>query len=318
METQTNQAPVVEPKRKVVKSKTKTEAVAPAPAETALVEESTTQVEEQDTNCIIPSSRIKNYISKEHLNKELDALIDTLKKSETPVDLASLLNEEMQNKVGAVIKQKEEKGEEIKLNSLVVDILSKHKYKFSHNSFMVLSVFLDMLVEDITISVMDEVIKNKKSIINVKYLFSASKDSPLYDVYSSLPTFRAEQERQSAESTPVEQAEPVEGESEAEPTTEEQQSSINFEFYIRKICQKLKKCKEEYSNIKVSNHYQKFCSNLILEFLDRVIPMTKIVLDVMTTKTITNVVFKTIIRLNLYSNTHCEAIMQKVEERLSH
>jgi hypothetical protein len=314
METQTNQAP--ELKRKVVKSKAK-QTAEPVVA-TEPVESAETAVEEQSNSYIIPSSRIKNYISKEHLNKELDSIIDTLKKSEAPVDLTTLLNEEMQNKVGAVIKQKEEKGEEIKLNALVVDLLSKQKYKFSHNSFMVLSVFLDMLVEDLTISVMDEVIKNKKSIINVKYLFSAVKDSPLFDVYSSLPTYKAEQElvnKQSSEQ-PSEQpeAEP-EVETQEEP---QQQSSINFEFYIRKICQKLKLGKEEYKNIKVSNHYQKFCSNIILEFLDRVIPMTKIVLDVMTTKTITNVVFKTILRLNLYQNPHCDEIMQKIDERLNH
>ena len=72
-------------------------------------------------------------------------------------------------KVGAVIKEKEQKKEEIQLNTIVVDVLSKHKYKFSSNSFKVLSVFLDLMIEEITLHAMNELVKNKKSIINTIY-----------------------------------------------------------------------------------------------------------------------------------------------------
>lgn len=281
--------------------------------------EVTTDVEENSTDdqvSFIPSSRVKNYISKEKLNKQLDMVISKLKDSNESVDLSTLLTTEQQDKLGSIIKQKEENGEEIKINTLAVDLLSKYKYKFSHSSFKVLSVFLDLMIEELTLGVMDEVIKSKKSIINLKYVYTSDTNTPLYNVYSKLPTFISEKENLSKVVSDDTQ-ENTEEVTEDENTEEQPTHSINFEFYVRKICNKLKKSKEEYSKIKVSNNYQKFCSNLILEFLDKVAPMTSIVLEVMTTKTITNLVFETVIKLQLYDNAHCDSIMNEIKNRLT-
>lgn len=281
--------------------------------------EVTTDVEENSTDdqvSFIPSSRVKNYISKEKLNKQLDMVISKLKDSNESVDLSTLLTTEQQDKLGSVIKQKEENGEEIKINTLAVDLLSKYKYKFSHSSFKVLSVFLDLMIEELTLGVMDEVIKSKKSIINLKYVYTSDTNTPLYNVYSKLPTFISEKENLS-KVVSDETQENTEEVTEDENSEEQPTHSINFEFYVRKICNKLKKSKEEYSKIKVSNNYQKFCSNLILEFLDKVAPMTSIVLEVMTTKTITNLVFETVIKLQLYDNAHCDSIMNEIKNRLT-
>ncbi len=281
--------------------------------------EVTTDVEENSTDdqvSFIPSSRVKNYISKEKLNKQLDMVISKLKDSNESIDLSTLLTTEQQDKLGSVIKQKEENGEEIKINTLAVDLLSKYKYKFSHSSFKVLSVFLDLMIEELTLGVMDEVIKSKKSIINLKYVYTSDTNTPLYNVYSKLPTFISEKENLS-KVVSDETQENTEEVTEDENSEEQPTHSINFEFYVRKICNKLKKSKEEYSKIKVSNNYQKFCSNLILEFLDKVAPMTSIVLEVMTTKTITNLVFETVIKLQLYDNAHCDSIMNEIKNRLT-
>lgn len=278
-------------------------------------------VQPEDQSSYIPSSRIKNYISKEKLNKHIDSVISKLKDSNETVDLNSLLSVEQQAKLGSVIKQKEENKEEININTLAVELLSKQKFKFSNTSFKVLSVFLDLMVEEITLNVMDEIVKNKKSIINLKYVFSGSKDSALYNIYSSLPTYVSEQAALSKTTTEVVEEPQDSTETSEEPSEDSAEEvsghSINFEFYVRKICNKLKKNKEEYAKIKVSNNYQKFCSNLILEFLDRVAPMTTIILEVMTTKTITNLVFETIIKLQLYDNPNCEDILNEVKSRLS-
>jgi hypothetical protein len=152
---QENQVPVV--KKRVIKVK-KTVAnvevpvtTEPVPITTEPVQttEETTPIEDKEQVSVIPSSRIKNYISKEKLNKEIDALIESVKSSTDTVDLSTVLSVEYQAKVGAAIKEKEKKNEEIVLNSVVVDVLAKHKYKFSNNSFKVLSVFLDMIIEEI-------------------------------------------------------------------------------------------------------------------------------------------------------------------------
>lgn len=310
------QQTTTQPKKRIIKIKKK---VVDAPK----VDETSTEVnvneevpkteisesEEKDVISLIPSSRVKNYISKEKLNKELDYLIEKIKSSEQSLDLSTLLTEEMQAKVGSIIKEKEEKKEEININAIAVELLSKQKFKFSHTSFKVLSVFLDLMIEDLTLNVMDEIIKNKKSIINLKYVYTANIDSPLYTIYSTLPTFISE--KQNLDSVSDETKE------ESTEDTQDDSHSINFEFYVRKICNKLKKNKEEYSKIKVSNNYQKFCSSLILEFLDRVAPLTTILLDVMTTKTITNLVFETILKLQLYNNEHKDEILNELKLRLT-
>ena len=283
--------------------------------------------DEKEQVSIIPSSRIKNYISKEKLNKEIDTLIESVKGSTDNVDLSKVLSEEYQKKVGAVIKEKEQKNEEIKLNSVVVDVLSKHKYKFSNHSFKVLSVFLDMLIEEITLHAMNELVKNKKSIINLKYLFTNENTSgALFNIYSNLSTYETEKVNQTTSSTEsVEPVEPVESTEEVseptepvEPVESEDKTgkSINFEFYVRKICNKLKLTSEDFNKIKVSDKYQKFCSNLILDFLDRVVPLTKILLEVMTTKTITELVFETILKVQLFDNDHLSELLDELHNRL--
>lgn len=312
------------PKKRVIKKKTQTgseeSVVETSNLETTNIEV-TTDVDEtasDDQVSFIPSSRIKNYISKEKLNKQLDIVISKLKDSDESLDLSTVLTLEQQSKLGSIIKQKEENKEEIKINALAVEMLAKYKFKFSHTSFKVLSVFLDFMIEDLTLNVMDEIIKSKKSIINLKYVFGSNTNSPLYDVYSKLPTFVTEKENLTKNSNDeVTEEVAVDDQVDEEVPEEQLTRSINFEFYVRKICNKLKKSKEEYSKIKVSNNYQKFCSNLILEFLDRVAPMTSIVLEVMTTKTITNLVFETVIKLQLCDNPHCDSIINEIKNRLS-
>jgi hypothetical protein len=318
-------------KKRVIKIK-KTAPKTEQKVEVTSVEEPVQQQQEQTSDekeqvSIIPSSRIKNYISKEKLNKEIDTLIESVKSSTDNVDLSKVLSEEYQKKVGAVIKEKEQKNEEIKLNSVVVDVLSKHKYKFSNNSFKVLSVFLDMLIEEITLHAMNELVKNKKSIINLKYLFTNENTSgALFNIYSNLSTYETEKVNQTTSSTdsvePVESSEevsePTEPVEPVEPVESEDKTgkSINFEFYVRKICNKLKLTSEDFNKIKVSDKYQKFCSNLILDFLDRVVPLTKILLEVMTTKTITELVFETILKVQLFDNDHLSELLDELHNRL--
>jgi len=320
-----NTIPPVSEKKRVIKKKVlrvkqeKTEAKTETQAQTVNCDMTDN---ESDTKFIIPSSRIKNYINKEKLNKELDGVIDTIKNGSGVLDLNSLISESVQKKIGSEIKKKEEfnvanpdKKEDINLNDIAVDVLSKQRFKFSNKSFEVLSVFSDMIIEEITKHAMDELVKNKKSIINNKYVFTGTIETgSLYNVYSKFPSFIAMKQESLNDSTePVEVVEPVE----PAEGSEKPSKGINFEFYIRKICNKLKGSNEAYSKIKVSEKYQKFCSNIILDFLDLVAPLSKIVLEVMTTKTITNVVFHTIIKVQIWGSPGYDSILNEIETRLA-
>lgn len=319
-------------KKKVLKIK-KVNTPASTPVETPVAETE----DEKDLTSIIPSSRIKNYINKEKLNKEIESLIQKIKDADLSLDLNSILSEDVQKKIGSSIKDKEKLNQEAKVspdtpdvpyvpivinvNEIAVEILSKQRFKFSNNSFKVLSVFSDMIIEEITKFAMDELVKNKKSIINNKYVFSSDISSgKLYKIYSELPSFIAmKNETSSTQDVPDSADDVVEGDEVTETeqlSTDKVTKSINFEFYIRKICNKLKVSDEVYSKIKVSEKYQKFCSSIILDFLDRVAPLSKIVLEVMTTKTITNLVFQTVIKMQLWDTSDYEGIVAELHKRL--
>jgi hypothetical protein len=324
-------------KKKVLKIK-KVKTTADTPVETTQetqVDEQVAETEdEKDLTSIIPSSRIKNYINKEKLNKEIDTLIQKIKDADLSLDLNSILSEDVQKKIGSSIKDKEKLNQEAKVspdtpdvpyvpivinvNEIAVDILSKQRFKFSNNSFKVLSVFSDMIIEEITKFAMDELVKHKKSIINNKYVFSSDISSgKLYKIYSELPSFIAMRNETSSTQDVPDTSEDVDEPTETEQvSTDKTSKGINFEFYIRKICNKLKVSDEVYSKIKVSEKYQKFCSNIILDFLDRVAPLSKIVLEVMTTKTITNLVFQTVIKMKLLDTPDYEGTVQELQKRL--
>lgn len=291
--------------------------------------------DEKESSSIIPSSRIKNYINKEKLNKDIDLLIQKIKDADSTLDLNSILSEDVQKKIGSSIKDKEKANQEspdsavvINVNDIAVEILSKQRFKFSNNSFKVLSVFSDMIIEEITKFAMDELVKNKKSIINNKYVFSSKIDTgKLYKIYSVLPSFIAMQNETSATQDVVDATDDMaentddviendDVDTEQSVSTEKAVKSINFEFYIRKICNKLKVSDEVYSKIKVSEKYQKFCSGIILDLLDRIAPLSKIVLEVMTTKTITNLVFQTVIKMQLWDTSDYEGIVEELLKRL--
>lgn len=330
-QVENNSVPVVEKKRivkkKIIRVK-KTEDETQQEVKVESKEEpkpvSSEETEEVDTTSIIPSSRIKNYINKEKLNKELDTLIEKIKSADATLDLNTLLSESVQKKIGAVIKDKEEYNTknpdakvEINLQAIAVDVLSKQRFKFSNNSFKVLSVFADMMIEEITKYSMDEIVKNKKSIINNKYVFSSAIETgSLYNVYSKFPSFiTMKNEMLSDVTEQVETTEPVET-TETEEPEKNTSKSINFEFYIRKICNKLKGSNPDYSKIKVSEKYQKFCSNIILDLLDNVAPLSKIILDVMSTKTITELVFQTIIKIQLWNGKDYDSVLDELNKRL--
>ena len=208
---------------------------------------------------------------------------------------------------------------EINLNTIAVDVLSKHRFKFSNNSFKVLSVFSDMIIEEITKYAMNELVKNKKSIINNKYVFSSNIESgSLYEVYSKFPSFIAMKNEITSVQTEVTETEVTEVTETTETTETEKTNNknINFEFYIRKICNKLKGTNEEYSKIKVSDKYQKLCSNIILDLLNQVAPLSKIILDVMSTKTITELVFHTIVKIQLWNSKDYTSVLDELNKRL--
>lgn len=228
------------------------------------------------------------------------------------------------------------------------DVLSKQRAKFSKDSFNVLSAFGDMVVEEITSFALERLSEVGNSTIEPKYLFSSkASEGSLYGFYSNLPSFvkvknavieeeankelakqlkkeHAKQLKKAAKNGDVVEAE-TSNEDVVENTTDEEvvetedvsDKKINFKFYVKSIVYNLKKSDEKYSNAKVSDRYQSFCSDIVLDILDNVVDLSQIILNVMSTKTISSNLFKTCIYTQVYKLDNFEKIKSELEGRIA-
>jgi hypothetical protein len=228
--------------------------------------------------------------------------------------------------------------------SACVDILSKQRAKFSKESFDVLSAFGDMVVEEITTYALERLSDVGNSTIEPKYVFSSSaSEGSLYGYYSTLPSFvkiqslvlDEEAKKEQAKQLKKEQAKQLKkamknGEVSQTDTVDEQvqdeevevqepvedEKKINFKFYVKSIVYNLKTKEEKYSNTKVSERYQSFCSDIVLDILDNVVDLSQIILNVMSTKTISAKLFKTCLYTQLYKLPQFDNVKESLEKRL--
>lgn len=276
-------------------------------------------------------------------------------------ELTAVLDEDQQRKIGDIIKKREERNaklpeeERAPINikdvatdvvskalvtplSASVDVLSKHRAKFSKSSFDVLSAFSDVMIEEITEVAMTNLLSKKKNTITPAFVFCDEiKNCKLYNFFSKLPSFVSAQEdfnkpkpkgkKRKAGAQDVEQVDtppaevvPVEQVVDVPPVDEvpvDVPCKVNFDFYIKAICNKLKATNTTFADVKISEKYQKFCSSLILDVLDVVSTVSLIVLKVMDTKTITGKLFKTCLHLQTFQCPEVEDVLAQVDERLA-
>ena len=358
------------PQKKVLKKRTASVAAPVVPVEAPV------EVKQVD-DTTIPSSRVSNYVSGVLLNKELDELIEKIKKEgwacapftdeekasvldkvaqssdknneinnqltrvNQGEDLATVLSTEDKTKVGEVIKALEAKAKAaeakgevvdtidireitksllskriVTTDTAAVDLVSKKRFKFSKDSFNVLATFGDLIVNEITKHTLDRLIEVGNSTIEPKYVFSSNiSEAPLYGYYSQLPSFKAavnEPSKKKKRSQPQEEETQVEETEEEPQTTEPEDKEINFKFYVKSIVYSHKKSNEAYASAKVSERYQKFCSDLVLDMLNDMVALSQIVLQVMSTKTISAKLFKAAIFTKTYNLPGHETVVSKL------
>lgn len=273
-------------------------------------------------------------------NEDILKLIENVKSGG---DLQVLLDVELQKKVGIEIKNltaSNEKSETkieivpsdiavsiltkklVTKESLALDVLSSQRAKFSKRSFEVLSAFSDMIVEEIAQSSMKTLLTAKRTTLTTDYVFKTEelKSQPLYPLYSKLQTFINMSPSSTVEVTEnvetAETAEPTEVAEVTEVTEANESKKLNFKFYVKGIFNDIKTRNAEFSNLKISDKFQTFCSDLILDLLNKVSPMVQILLKVMNTKTITDKVFLTVLELQLFEYSQSSSVIEHLQKKL--
>lgn len=250
-------------------------------------------------------------------NKEIENQLAAVSSGQ---DLSTILSDKDKTAVGKTIKSLEEKGAEnidireitkkmlskriVTHDTVATDIVSKKRFKFGKYAFDVLAQFGDIMINEITKYTLDRLVEVGNTTIEPKYVFSSKiEEAPLYGYYSQLPSFKSamaepskkKKQRKQGEETTEEATETVEEE------TPETTAKINFRFYVKEIVYKHKGMCEAYSNTKVSERYQKFCSDLVLDMLTEMVSLSQIILQVMSTKTISAKLFKAAIFAKTYN-----------------
>jgi len=272
----------------------------------------------------IPVPRVRNYINKIKMNRSIEEVLTIVSEAEkSGTELSTVLSESHMETIGKYMetresietsvekkwvedgKKEEDKPSFKKLSELsAYEIagfaISKLKYKFSNDSFQVVSIMLDRVIMEITELTIKNVLLSKKSTIVPEFsVTNGNTEGRLYSLYSKSQTYLRQLEllnappsEETSEETPV-----VESESELHDDT-----TINFEFHVRKIVNKLKSTNEDYSNIKISKTYCTYCSNIVLDILDRVVAVLTIIVNTIHNKTITKDIFSSIFQIMLIDN----------------
>lgn len=275
-----------------------------------------TPVKVDDSLTFVATSRIKTYINDNKLNKNVNQILEIIKNAkEFKTDLTQLLSADQQELVGqyreTTLKAEKQKADSnAKLGKPVEDVESittmdpytvaekaftRSKVKFSKDSFQVVGIVVDKILYELVVHTMDNMLEQAKlNNISVKYI-SVDKSSPLYPIYSNCKTFK------SLESTPVALTD-VSADAEAEVETESNEdnstdSKVNFECYIRKIIDKVKSTDEKYTVFKNSTPFKKFCSDLVLDVLDRICNILETISINLHFKTINKGLFVTIFKI---------------------
>jgi histone H3/H4 len=179
------------------------------------------------------------------------------------------------------------------------DLVSKMRCRFSNNASIVLSTALDYVVQELVHHAMINAHQSGKAIIQVKHIFSDSLSTlPIYPLISNLKIVLAQKDKKAG----ADEAEPAEAEpAEAEPAEDE--SGTSFEFYVNLICKnvkaKLVESNADYSHIRVSKNIRRYCSDIVVQLIERLSPLIKLYAHTAKIKTINDEVIRFVIRMIL-------------------
>jgi len=230
------------------------------------------------------------------------------------------------------------------IDTALVDVISKKRSKFGKDSFAVLAAFSDMVVKEISSFALERLSEVGNSTLEPKYVFSSNIASgSLYGYYSTLKSYKKAQEEVRAEEEAKEAAKKAKKEAakkakkesadatadgtDAETTDVTQEDAvtedvphdessgrgINFKFYVKSIVYDMKVSNEKYSNAKVSDRFQTLCSDIVLDILDDAVALSQIILNVMSTKTISAALFKVCLYSKVYDLDGYDAVREYLD-----
>lgn len=188
--------------------------------------------------------------------------------------------------------------------------LSKLRVRFSANSKILLSSFIELLLRQLAVNGTYNCIQNKKKIIKLSHALKTNPKTtghfPLFSLVSNTQTYRKFKETEVKESEDDEEVEEVDEVSEVD----DDPSRPNFRFYVSEICRDVRmklaaselsvaddstEDKEVYNLTNVSRDFKDFCNSLIFETVTILGRMILTEINTRGVKTLNDVIMKTVL-----------------------
>lgn len=199
-----------------------------------------------------------------------------------------------------------------------VDYVSKLRCRFSNEASVVLSSGLDYVVQDIVRSAMVRARSLGKAIIQVCHV--VHEDFSSLSVYPLVHKLDVVQKALHS-GTVTEDQEDDEKVEAVDVDDDDDKNGTTFEFYVNLICKnvktKLVESDESYAQTRISKHIRKFCSDVVIQLIERLSPLVKLYAQTAKVKTVTDDVVKFIFTfLLLDANRDNKGLCTYMDERL--
>lgn len=197
-----------------------------------------------------------------------------------------------------------------------IDYVSKLRCRFSNDASVVLSSALDYVVQDLVRTAMVNARSLGKAIIQVQHV--VQEDFSSVGMY---PLVRQLDVVQKALHAGDEVAEDEDEKADVPEEEEDDKNGSTFEFYINLICKSVKATlvaeDETYQPIRISKHIRKFCSDVVIQLIERISPLIKLYANTAKVKTVNDDVIKFIFKFLLLDAGGCpDEFCKFMHERL--
>lgn len=198
-----------------------------------------------------------------------------------------------------------------------IDYVSKLRCRFSNDASVVLSSALDYVVQDLVRTAMVNARTLGKAIIQVSHIVQG--DFNKVGVYPLVHQLDVVQKALYVGDDAEE--EDVDVNDGGDVDDEDDKNCSSFEFYINLICKsvkaKLVESDEQYQPIRISKHIRKFCSDVVIQLIERISPLIKLYATTAKVKTVNDDVIEFIFKFILLDAGGCpKDFYTFMEERL--
>jgi len=299
-----------------------------------------------DPDFIIPIAHIKKYISKYRINKEINELIERVKKCQKEVtengksrDLSEELHEDVLKRIedfkSTLSPAAKTSLDEKDQYQQAIHALSIFKHKFSGNAFAIVAYVLNLAAKEIVVHTLEKTVQEKKRSLVPKHIpWDVLKTQMLSGLYLNTNQVLKTLEEinnlveESEDAEDVEEIEettssPEEGdEDETATSVDEKLSKYNLRHFLHKLCKHVINTDERFTKFKINGTFTETVNVILIDVMERYIKMIYILVNISNNKTINDKIFLAITKIMIEDNNNSveadqDTLYQLIESKLA-